>query len=217
MALIPSHVKEVGAVTTPRKVQAAGTEQALKDAARRVFARQGYLNTKITDITREAGRAAGSFYNHFSGKEELLESLLTDLFAEGDTAVADEEHNPDFTDRAALRWHVAMGWHFQRRHLPELLALRQAALVSPTFRNRIRELVAADSAHLHSHLEYVRAAGIPLPGKPDLVISAFNTLLTGFAQEWLTDPGAPGAPTDDEAIDLLTDLIYRGIAGRPPV
>ena len=37
-----------------RKAQAAQTEVALKEAARRVFARSGYHGAKITDITTEA-------------------------------------------------------------------------------------------------------------------------------------------------------------------
>ena len=91
-----------------RTEQAASTEAALKDAARRVFARQGYLNTKITDITAEAGRAAGSFYNHFTGKEELLTALLTDALAESDAAIfaSDSQHEADFSDRDVVRWHA---------------------------------------------------------------------------------------------------------------
>ena len=43
------------------------TEAAIKDAARRVLTREGFVNPKIGDIAEEAGKATGSFYLHFSG------------------------------------------------------------------------------------------------------------------------------------------------------
>ncbi|WP_279581109.1 TetR/AcrR family transcriptional regulator [Fodinicola feengrottensis] len=121
--------------TGGRKAKAAETETALKAAACRVFARQGYLNTKITDITAEAGRAAGSFYNHFNGKEELLKALLKDMLEAGDEAVFEpgSRHSSDFTDRAAVRWHVAAFWQFFRTNMVVLTALRQASLVNAEF------------------------------------------------------------------------------------
>lgn len=201
---------------TSRREKAAETETALKAAARRVFAERGYLNTKITDITAEAGRAAGSFYNHFAGKDELLEALLVDMFAESDEEVGrDTAHSPDFAERSSVRWHVASYWHFYRRHLPEMLALREAAMVNPAFGRRLRQLMETDNVHMSAHLDHVTAAGIALPGEPRLVLSAIYCLLDQFAYTWL-GPGGSGEVDDEEAIETLTDFVHRGIAGTPP-
>jgi AcrR family transcriptional regulator len=211
VAAVSVSVKEVPVPTT-RKERAAETEAALKAAAKRVFATRGYLNTKITDITAEAGRAAGSFYNHFPSKEALLEALLADMLAAGDAATLDPEHSPDFTDRASIRWHVATFWTVYRTHLPVFVALREAAMVDPVFHARLREIMLAEDPHFVGHLAGVRN----LPGPPYLVISAFRALLDQFAWLWLAGggDGSGPAPSDDEAIELLTTILHSGIAGR---
>lgn len=202
-----------------RVEQAAGTEAALKDAARRVFAKKGYLNTKITDITGEAGRAAGSFYNHFSSKEELLKALLADLLAEStrDAVAADSQHSGDFTSRAAVRWHVAKYWLFHSRHTVELTALRQAALVNAEFGAQMRAMVNEDISHLRDHLDPITAAGRTLPGRPDVVLAMFAGLLDGFGSHWQMSAGQFGDRhvDEDEAVDALTDFVYRALNGQP--
>lgn len=200
-----------------RTEQAASTEAALKEAARRVFARQGYLNTKITDITAEAGRAAGSFYNHFTSKEELLTALLTDALAESDAAVTapDSQHSADFSDRDSVRWHIESYWRFYTRHAVELTALRQAALVNTEFGARLEAMMADDVDHLHDHLAPITRAGRILPGPPELVLAMFAGLLDGFRYRWQLSDGRFGGRRvdDDQAIDTLTDFIYRGLNG----
>ncbi|HXY63330.1 MAG TPA: TetR/AcrR family transcriptional regulator [Mycobacterium sp.] len=202
-----------------RTEQAASTEAALKAAARRVFARQGYLNTKITDITAEAGRAAGSFYNHFTGKEELLTALLTDALAESDAAIfaPDSQHRADFSDREAVRWHVANYWRFYSRHAVELTALRQAALVNAEFGAQLEEMTAGSVDHLDDHLDPITKAGRSLPGPPDLVLAMFAGLLDGFSYHWQLSEGRFGGRRvdDEEAIDTLTEFIYRALNGCP--
>jgi AcrR family transcriptional regulator len=54
------------------------TRAKVVKAARRVFERDGYLNTRLADISAEAGVAAGTFYTYFSSKEEVFEAVIAD-------------------------------------------------------------------------------------------------------------------------------------------
>ncbi len=199
-----------------RRAQREETGAALKRAAVVVFGRLGYLNAKITDITAEAGRAAGSFYSHFPDKGALLESLLGELLDAGDAMADDPRHSGDFTDREAVRYHVAGYWHFFRRHRAVVTALQQAATVDERFGARARELMEPDLHHLAEHLEQARAAGVRLPGEPLVVATLMRAAMTQFAQFWLAEGGVPGwTPTDDQAIDTITSFIHNGI-GNPP-
>jgi AcrR family transcriptional regulator len=204
-----SHVSERQGV---RKARAAETQAALKDAARRLFMERGYLNTKITDITAAAGRATGSFHNHFAGKEELLEALLVDLLAQADDVVlGDLAHDEDFSKISSVRWHGAAYWNFYKAHLPEMIAIKQAAMVDPELGQRLQRIMADDDAHMIQHLSYLPE---PQPN-PLLQISAMNSLLEGFAYTWLVaNPPSGRTITDEEAIDLLTNLLHHGLAGR---
>src|SRR5215470_7024965 len=51
------------------------------DAGRRVFEREGFLDTKITQIVAEAGVAVGSFYTHFQTKDDLLAAIIDETTA----------------------------------------------------------------------------------------------------------------------------------------
>ncbi len=194
-----------------RKEQSAETEQALKDAARRLFAERGYLNTKITDITAAAGRAAGSFYNHFASKEELLQALLKDFVADGDAAADQDEHRADFTDPAAVRYHVRSYWGFARRHWPTLRAMNQAALVNDEFAHLAARFAAEERAELSDHLDGFAAAGLQLPSTPEASLAMMFLMVHGLLEA--VEEGTVEL-TDPEAVDGLTRFIYRGLTGR---
>lgn len=200
-----------------RKARSAETEAALKEAAKRVFARTGYLKAKITDITTEADRAAGSFYSHFSSKEQLLEALLLDMLAEGDERVEEPGHSPDFTDPEAVRWHVAAYWRFVSANRPVVVALSQAAMVDERFARRLRQLLEPNLRDIAAHLEHIRASGGQLPGDPLVVASALISLISQFASTWLLGTGETAALgrelSDEEAVDTLTRFIVHGISG----
>ncbi|MRH87506.1 TetR family transcriptional regulator [Nocardia sp. SYP-A9097] len=194
-----------------RQERSTETEEALKSAARRLFAERGYLNTKITDITAAAGRAAGSFYNHFASKEELLQSLLKDLAVEGDTSAEAPGHNPDFTDPAAVRYHVDQYWSFARRNWAVMRAMNQAALVNAEFAQLVTGFGAEQRADIADHLDGFAAAGLKLPGSVDASLAMMFLATSGLLQA--VEEGALEL-TDAEAVDALTSFIYRGLTGR---
>lgn len=59
--------------------QGARSRAALLRAARRVFEKRGYHETRIADITAAARMAVGSFYTYFDSKEAIFEVLLIEM------------------------------------------------------------------------------------------------------------------------------------------
>ena len=53
------------------------TREAILDASRQLFLRQGFHATGMREVARETGISLGAVYNHFVSKEEILQELLT--------------------------------------------------------------------------------------------------------------------------------------------
>ena len=196
-----------------RRARAAGTEAALKDAARRLFVERGYLNTKITDITRAAGRSTGSFYEHFPGKEALLEALLGDVRAQARDEILAQPHpaDHDLTDREQLRAHLAAAWHTMRDNLPVVLAVHEATVAAGPASGQPWQELVTDTQVLRQHLESLRDRGHPLPGDPELIAAAMGGMLSTLALALL--PAGAGRYSDDQVIDTVTGLLLGGLRG----
>ena len=54
----------------------ADKREAILRAAIRVFAHNGYFNSKVADIARDAGVADGTVYLYFKNKEDILHSVF---------------------------------------------------------------------------------------------------------------------------------------------
>jgi AcrR family transcriptional regulator len=52
------------------------------DAARRVFARDGFVRARMLDVAEESGLSLGAVYRYFENKERLFEALLGDIHEE---------------------------------------------------------------------------------------------------------------------------------------
>jgi AcrR family transcriptional regulator len=75
---------------------AVDTRARILDAARLLFADQGYAGTSMRDLAEELGMTKAALYYHFPGKAQILEPLLDELEAIGgrsrEDAVRDYVH-----------------------------------------------------------------------------------------------------------------------------
>jgi TetR/AcrR family fatty acid metabolism transcriptional regulator len=94
-----------GSVTVMRDPE---KPQQIIDAAVRVFARNGFYNSRVSDIAREAGIASGTIYLYFKTKDEILVTLFREKMAafvaslRGDIA---KETDPEAKIRRLVRLH----------------------------------------------------------------------------------------------------------------
>jgi AcrR family transcriptional regulator len=107
----------------------ARTRRQLLDAARELFAEQGVGETRIGQITERADVGAGSFYNYFSDKAEIVEAVVADVA---------EQQRELVVERVAGLSDPATTVAFAHRHFVRL------ALTDPTF---ARLIVGFDPSH----------------------------------------------------------------------
>jgi AcrR family transcriptional regulator len=72
--------------TQRKQERSTATRQELIDAARRIFARDGFEAARLQDIAAATGKTRGAFYSHFQDKEDVFfaifeEDILRDQMA----------------------------------------------------------------------------------------------------------------------------------------
>jgi AcrR family transcriptional regulator len=58
------------------------TRRRLLDAGRTLIAQRGVAGLRIQEITERADVALGSFYNHFSAKDDLVEAVVSEILTD---------------------------------------------------------------------------------------------------------------------------------------
>ncbi|MDR6862453.1 helix-turn-helix domain-containing protein [Phycicoccus sp. 3266] len=91
-----------------REEQAAATRRRIADAARRLFAEQGYSTTSLAEVAREAGVAARTVYTVFGTKREIL-SAICEAWLE-DARARERAQEVLALEDAAERLHGAGAW-----------------------------------------------------------------------------------------------------------
>src|SRR5690349_8922537 len=114
------------------------------DAAVRVFARQGFHSTRVSDIADEAGVAYGLVYHYFSSKDEVLNELFSERWSLLLAAIEQTDRNGDEPRRKLEA--VAAFIVDSYRHDPELMKVI------------IVEVTRAANSFGRTHLSEIRGA-----------------------------------------------------------
>jgi AcrR family transcriptional regulator len=159
------------ATRVAKRTQAQRTEAttaALVDAARELFARDGYEATSLDAVAARAGMTKGAVYHHFDGKRQLFEAVFSreiegmttplataytrkkdpwDAFKAASRAFLDECLDPGLQRIVLLDAPAAIGWEGIRRLEAPLLDMMELAISRAVDAGRIAARPPGPLAH----------------------------------------------------------------------
>ncbi len=197
---------------TPQRGPVTDKREAILRAATRVFAENGYFNSKVADVARVAGVADGTVYLYFKSKEEILHSIFERNTSEA-IIEGREELSKIEDPREKLR-------RIARHHLERLGADRDLAVVFQVeLRSSTKFMEEFSAAGLAEYLKLIRevfeegqAAGLfrrELNAK--IVAKILFGALDEMATNWILSKRryklAPMA-------DVVLDIFFEGVTAR---
>ncbi len=190
--------------------------QAVLDAATRVFVRQGFHRTLISDIAKEAGVGQGTFYRHFPDKRAIFEAVfdrfVDSLFAEFAGMSAnlpkDAREYRDSSVAAILR--VARGLE-RNQDLAKML-MRETPAVDAVLEDKLAALQDGFVMLAKSFLDHAVANGFARPCDTQLEAQAIVGIGTSMAHLWWC--GRAPDVTLDQLVEQLVDFAFLGILSR---
>jgi TetR/AcrR family fatty acid metabolism transcriptional regulator len=157
--------------------------QQIIEAAVRVFARNGYYNSRVSDIAREAGVASGTIYLYFKTKDDILVTLFREKMAAWVASVREQiagEPGPV----AKIRRLVALHFSVLERD-PALAEVVQVELRQghKFFRGASAHEISAYFELIGSVLEEGQAAGL---FRDDVPVNVATKVLFGAMDQMAT-------------------------------
>lgn len=194
---------------------ATRTRERILDAAWRLFLKQGFAGTTISQIEGAASlaRGTGSFYRHFRSKEDVLQAAVD---REVDRLDAVRTFGPE-PEETGGDVRVALAIEFQRRldnlrrlHPLMVLLHREREHLGPS-REHLGERVIGRSLEVRSSrlASWMSRGDIP-ERDADALAATVMCALTGFHLSREFFGSSPGSLGDEEFVSTLVDLILGG-------
>jgi AcrR family transcriptional regulator len=197
--------------------QAAAVDKRrqILDAAIRVFARQGFHSTRVSDIADEAGVAYGLVYHYFSSKDEVLNELFTERWSLMLAAI-DEADRGNASPREKLAA-VASFIIDSYRHDPELMKviIVEVTRAANSFgRTHMQEIRKAYESIAKIVADGQQAAAFRADIDPFFASMSFYGVIEQLLSGWIFEL-IPASDADfDRAEELVVAAICDGLEPR---
>jgi AcrR family transcriptional regulator len=186
-------------------------------AAKKVFARNGFHDTTIADIAKEAELAYGSVYWYFDSKDDLFRQLIAveeyGLRTHVAVALAKSGTQFGFAEapfRASLR---ATFEFFDANPATAKLLFRDAYALDSRFDKQLGGVYERFIDDIASLIAAAQNRGDVLAAPPQLVAYMLTALIGHMAHRRLsTDDGI----SSSEAADLVVALVIKGLRPSEP-
>ena len=194
----------------------ARTAAAFQEAARRVFAIDGYLSAKVEDIAREADRSPASFYNYFDSKADVLAAIARD-FHEDTRRMISVPYKQGQSNHESVREAITIFWTSYRDRLGALSGVFQASMVDDDFLQQWRTIRSDAINFIAVGIQRAQRDGYCPTIDPHLTASALSSMIEHFCYVWIAQGGdSIGFKIDEQsAIDTLVNIWYNAIYWRP--
>ena len=197
----------------PVSARGARTREALVNAAREVFERDGFLDARITDIAATAGVAAGSFYTYFQRKEDVfaavMERVNEEMLHPRLRGIADRD-DPVAVIEATNRSYLAA----YRRNAKLMALMEQVAQIDEDFRRiRLRRVRSFIERNAHA-IEQLQQRGLADPELDPQVAAQALSAMVGRMAYFRYVQGFGNASVDTLAKTLTR--LWAGALGIPP-
>jgi TetR/AcrR family fatty acid metabolism transcriptional regulator len=180
----------------------------LLEAAVRVFARRGYHAARVGDIAEEAGVAHGLLYHYFNSKEEVLETVFRETWADLLTAVREVEESDEEASEQ-LRQVAAILLRSWRRNPDLVRVLVHEVTRSAELGRRVGEIADAFAAIER----IVRRGQSEGTFRAEVDARLASVIFYGAIEEILTGWVLRILPDGDDAVARAEKTVVQVVAG----
>lgn len=190
----------------PPESTTGDTRKRILQEATKLFARQGFHGTSVSEIGKAAGVQSGALYYHIKSKDELLWQILIsyieDMHASTLQTVA-AHAEPEERVRAMIHNHITQIIRY-RRHVT--IELRDRAALSKPHQEQLQR--SRDEVQQLWQQAIAEGVSTGVFRSDDRVITNALLSMISLVSQWFR---TRGEHSGDAVADILADLILGGL------